>query len=501
MQTRRLSARSFWGLASWGLPLAVIFFITPELLHALGSQKFGVLMIVLITPLVAVQLDLGVTSSGVRQLAALLVTGKVDAGRTLVTLGVALGLIGSALGAAVWLAASPMSSWLGFKETLGTSHGIDLVRACSLWIAITVATLLPGLVARAAQALIWITAIQTMSAVILWIGALLIVRADRSLVDVVVLGTGLSIAAPVATGLALRSRVDWIGPPRFDSRLLAANRKFSSGMFSSQIASMLVYQGDRVLISAVASPAIAGAYALCVNLTNKTLGAVVALTSFVFPHATGLHAQGHREKIEQLLQALDRAVVVVIVPLLVPGWILAEPFLALWLGKFSTPELATAFRVLWLAFALAAFAVPIGNVLAASGNSALAARFSWLTAIVVLGSIVVLVPAYGLIGAAISTLLGMCTSLLFRMAAKRTLRFSAAPSSRRFWFGVACGVLAQAIVLALSGDVERWSTLLLVGGGAWAVFYFVRVIFGLVSPEERQLLERLLAVRRRASKS
>ena len=83
---RRLSARAFWGLASWVLPLGVVFVVSPKLLHLLGAERFGVLMIALVTPLVASQLDFGITSAAVRRYAGRFQTGKVDAGTTLFTL-------------------------------------------------------------------------------------------------------------------------------------------------------------------------------------------------------------------------------------------------------------------------------------------------------------------------------------------------------------------------------------------------------------------------------
>jgi len=88
----------------------------------------------------------------------------------------------------------------------------------------------------------------------------------------------------------MRGHIDWTGPIRLDPSLLVANRRFSVGMFASQAASALVYQGDRILVSAVGSPAMAGANARYANVANKMLAAVVALTSFAFPRAAGLHA-------------------------------------------------------------------------------------------------------------------------------------------------------------------------------------------------------------------
>jgi O-antigen/teichoic acid export membrane protein len=271
-------------------------------------------------------------------------------------------------------------------------------------------------------------------------------------------------------------------------------------MFGSQLAGMLVYQGDRVLISAIGSPAIAGAYALCVNVANKTLAAVVALTTFVFPHATALHVKGGRAEIEALVQALDRSVIIVVIPLIIPGWVLAEPFLSLWLGQFSNAELAMAFRILWVAFAIPALAVPIGNVLISSGRATLAARFSWLTVFVVFGSITLLVPGYGLIGAAIAVLLGMSTSFLFSISARRAMQISGDAGSRRFYLGVGCGVLAQGAVLAVLGAIDGWLELLGAGVVAWSIFYLVRAVLRLMSPEEVRFLKQVAAFRHSALK-
>ena len=491
----RFSARAFWGLASWALPLAVVFLLTPKLLHALGPERFGVLMLIFVTPLVAAQLDFGIASTSVRKLAERLSDGQVDARQTLATFGAALTLIGIAVGAAVWLAAAPISFGLGFDSVLGVPQGIELIRACAIWIVFSMAALLPGLVARAAQALAWITAVQTLSAVLLWLGALALARAGRPLTEVVALGVGLSILSAALTAFAMRRRVDWSGPIAINLQPLTSERNFSAGMFGSQLASMLVYQGDRILISAIGSPAIVGAYALCVNVANKTLAAVVALTTFVFPHATALHVKGSHAEIEALVHALNRAVTIVVIPLLLPGWVLADPFLSLWLGQFNSAELTTAFRILWVAFAIPAFAVPIANVLISSGRATFAARFSWLTVVVVFASITLLVPDHGLLGAAVAVLLGMSTSLLFRFSARQVMQIGAGSGSRRFYFGVGLGVVSQAAFLAASGKVDHWHELLAIGLGAWSIFYLVRAIFRAMSPEEERLLKQLASFR------
>lgn len=499
VRARRLSARALWGLASWALPLAVIFAVTPLLLSTLGSERFGVLMIILVAPALASQMDLGITTSSIRRMATALATGRVDAGRTLFTLTMTLGAIGAFLGALIWSAAPPLSRWLGFTTALGDELGVQLIRWCAVWIAVSLVMLMPVVLARSAQALVWITAVQTLGSALLWLSALALIRSGRPLADVVAVGIVLSFASAGVMAVAMRRHVDWSEPIGFDAALLTADRRFSAGMFASQAASALVYQGDRVLIAAVGSTAIAGAYALCTNVANKSLAAVVALTSFAFPHAAGLYALGERERLEEFVHVLDRAVAVIVSPLLLPGWLLAGPFLMLWLGDYGTPELALVFRILWLAFAIPAFAVPIGHALAASGNSGLAARFSWLTACIVTGSILLLVPFWGAPGAALAMLLGMSTSFIFSAAARKTLALRPAPGRGRFWLGIIFGLAVQLVpLMTLRTSVTGWVQLLVLGAAAVLVFYFVRAIFGLLSPEENQLLQRLSIRRRQA---
>ena len=72
----RVSVRAFWGLASWLLPLIVVFLLTPRLLHLLGPERFGILMVLLVTPVIASQIDFGLALSAVRRLAADLNKGR-----------------------------------------------------------------------------------------------------------------------------------------------------------------------------------------------------------------------------------------------------------------------------------------------------------------------------------------------------------------------------------------------------------------------------------------
>lgn len=480
---------------SWALPLGIVFVISPKLLHLLGAERFGVLMIALVTPLIASQLDLGITSAAVRRLAAQLNAGPVDAGTTLFTLFVAFSFIGLGLGAAIWFVARPLGEVLGFAATLGPTSSADLVSVCAIWALVTLATLLPGLLARAGQALVLISIVQTATTVALWLGAWLLLRQETPLVGVVVLAIGLTILAAGAMLLAVRRMIDWRGPVRFAPELLSKEARFSAGMFAAQAAGTLVNQGDRMLVAALGSTGMAGLYALCVNLANKSVAAVAAINSFVLPHAAGLESAGRRDAMIGLVHTLERATAALLVPVLVPGVLLAGTFLRLWLGEFATSELTLTFRILLIAFAILAFAVPISNVLVGSGNSILSARYSWLSVAVILGSMILAVPRFGLVGAAVAVLVGQSLSLLFAASARRALGIPPAERRVRFWLGIAVGSTAQAGLVAVLGPrASDWPKLLALGAAAWATFYLVRAFISALTPEEVQLRRQLFEV-------
>ena len=489
---RRFSVQAFWGLASWLLPLIIVFLLAPRLLNLLGLERFGILMIVLVTPIVASQIDFGIASSAVRRLSADLRQGQIDGPAVLLSYFVVFCVIALLFGAAVALGSGWLAGTLGFSALLGVESATELTRWCALWGAVTLATGLPSLVARAAQSFAWLTAVQTLATAVLWVGALLLIGAEQPLRDIVVLGIMVSVLSAALMTFAARSAVHWDGPLSFRLSIATRDMRFASGMFATQIASAIVYQADRILISSFGSPAIAGAYALCVNLANKPLAAVAAITAFAFPHASGLHSSGARDELSALLHALDRAVTVLVVPLLLPAIWLAQPFLKLWIGAYATPDLALAFKVLLIAYAVSTFAVPVGHVLAASGRSGPAATFSWLTATVVVVGIIALVPPYGLLGAVAAILAGMSTSLIFSFVARRALALKKSDGRWRFWAGVSIGVATQAgTLLLLAGYVWDWWTLVLAGATGWAAFFVVRAILKMLTAEEIRLFDQL----------
>ena len=180
---------------------------------------------------------------------------------------------------------------------------------------------------------------------------------------------------------------------------------FAGGMFVAQIASAIAFQADRILISVVwlagRRRRIRAVRQRCEQTARRRR------RDHLFRVSARFSAARQVERAIRLAPCSMRWTALLLwwsCPCFFPRCGSAQPFLKLWLGVYGTPDLALAFQVLLVAFAIPAFAVPVGHVLAASGRSGPAARFSWLTAGVMVGGIITLVPPYGLLGAVVAVL-------------------------------------------------------------------------------------------------
>ena len=85
--------------------------------------------------------------------------------------------------------------------------------------------------------------------------------------------------------------------------------------------------------------------------------------------------------------------------------------------------------------------------------------------------------------------------LFFSFSARRALGLGKSAAQAQFWAGILIGVAAQAlVVLPITRFVVSWWTLVLAAASGWVVFFLVRVIFRMLSPEEARLLDPLRKV-------
>ncbi len=346
----------------------------------------------------------------------------------------------------------------------------------------------PSLILRARQKFGYLTVVQTLSTLALWSIAITVAIRGGSLWAIVASAVVISVLSFGACLFLAKREVPAGTRLACDMGMLRRDARFSSGMFVAQLSTALAFQLDRAIVSALASPATAGIYALCVGVANKSLFAIGALTSFAFPRVAAMRGQGAAAEVGELLQVVLRVALVLIAPIVVPAVLLSAPFLSLWLGNASG-DAVQLMQFLWLGYAIAAVCAPATHVITGTGTSRLAAIFAWVTAILLMSGMYLLVPSLGLPGAGIANLIAMSSALVFMTLVRRAYPAPSDPKARSLLFGIAAGCAAQLALLAcLVPHVRGWPTFFLVGMGSLAIYQAVRWALGALSSEERRLI-------------
>jgi O-antigen/teichoic acid export membrane protein len=275
--------------------------------------------------------------------------------------------------------------------------------------------------------------------------------------------------------------------------MIAEDGRFSSGLFVAQLSNVVAFQLDRLIIVSLASPAAAGIYALCVAVANKSLFAISALTSFSFPRVAAMRGRNEAAEIGSFLQAVLRMALVLIAPIMLPALVLSGPFLALWLGNAAGGDATHLLQLLWVGYGIAAVCAPATHVITGTGTSRLAATFAWVTAILLMSSMLVLVPRFGLVGAGIANVFALSSSFVFVALVRRQLAAPSDPKRWRIYAGLAAGMLAQAGLLAFMAPLSRsWGMFFLTGLLTLAVFQVVRWSLRSFTGEEVRLINSIV---------
>jgi O-antigen/teichoic acid export membrane protein len=269
----------------------------------------------------------------------------------------------------------------------------------------------------------------------------------------------------------------------FDRALLRRMQIFGLPLVPSALALWAINFIDRIFIAAYKGQAEVGVYSVAVRIAS-------AITFLLIAFRTAWPAFAY--SIEDDREARRTYAYVLTYLLLVSSWMaLALGALAPWLVQLLTaPQYQRAEEaVALLAFAGAAYAGY--TVLAIGSGRARKTQLNWVVsgvgAAVNVGLNFWLVPAYGMVGAAVSTLVAYATLFAGMLAYAQSVY--AVPYQ---WRRVATAVAAAAALTLLA----RWPDLSLVPSLALvAVYPLVLALLGFYLPAERKRIRRLLRAR------
>jgi len=252
-----------------------------------------------------------------------------------------------------------------------------------------------------------------------------------------------------------------------------------------------LYNIDILLLQPIAGSEETGFYKAALVIA-EFLWLVPQAIQVVFIHsASERWSRGEFEEISEMASVATRFTLAFTLLLVIGLAALATEFMTLYFGaefiEAVTPMLLLLPGVLGFALARPMYAIGQGK-----GELRILIIATGLAAVINLVLNIVLIPRYGMAGAAIATSIGYGSMLVFHVMAARRIGFNPLRDLRLWRIGVAGAVTAIAVFGAASAIDSRIAALVIVPPIGFMTYVVVSLKLNVVSPNEVRLLERQL---------
>jgi O-antigen/teichoic acid export membrane protein len=478
--------------------LALLTIVTaPYIVNRLGAELFGMVALVQTAAGFAGLLNLGIGRALTKYVSELYWKGDIVLINDFFQTAWALSIVTGLGGLVLMIGSSPLIESAFFRG--GPEITNDVV-AFAIYVSafglfssmlLEVASSIP----LAAQRFAMRNAIQVAMAAIMSIGSVILLAAGFSVRAVLLVGlfsnvfglcTFLAVSCRVVTGLKLR--------PRIEFKALKTLLGFSLPLLLSAISAMVVARLDRFILAYYLPLAAVAFYALPYSLAQKLSSAVGNVTSVVFPYASELHSMSDTEKLQELYLRSSKILILMTLPFAMVLIVLPDPILRYWLGPEFAEQGAVALCIIGIAtFMNAITAVPTVTSLGV-GRPWMPSVFSTASSVASLAANLLLIPRYGVNGAALALLLSELVGgapfiyLINRRLGVTPLRFISDVVARPF----VC-TMAQLLVLLAARNYINGLISLIVAALISVLVFGLCALFVAMTTDERRALFALAA--------
>lgn len=494
-RAHRTARNSLYSFAGFAYATVLTIAVTPIVVHRIGAEAYGVLALTGTFAGFLGLLNIGLGTTLLRFLADRFAKDEhADANEifgTGLVFYAAIGLLGLTI--AVIVGAAFTSSLFNLSAATVPAARFAFIVGGIAFLVVMITKpftiLLLSLQRYDIQARIGIV-LGTVSAA----GSIALVLAGFRLYALVLLQLGIDLAALVGYGLLgrrllprLRLRLRW------NALILRRMLRFSAFLFVASVSGFVLAELDRILIGALASVALLSFYVIPVSIANRISAAITTIASVVVPASTELFAQGDVARARQLYVRATRIAAILLLALSIPAFVFAHELLLHWIGPAFATKSDAVLRILVLTFALLALTAVPYNTLVGAGNPRLPAYVNGAMAIINVALVAILIPPYGITGAAVAYLASAVPSVaLIWFAERRVLHLDRSPwpaLAMRLAVPVALQVGAAYALRPLATNLAAVIATMLATIAVLPASYY---LLGLAEPEDRQLLVSLL---------
>lgn len=488
-----LARNALSNLAAAVLPALVMLFTVPVLIHGLGDAQYGLLVILSsVTGYLAV-LDLNLTASSVRFLAAAEARHEQEQASEVLSFGATfyagIGLLGALL---ILVFARSLVGWLVDPRLYALDQAEQVLRITALGFALGQAYAFLLSVPQAMQRYDLSARVEVLNGSLVPLATAGIVLLGADLAGVTWLRNLAALLAVLALALMARRLLPglhWRWP---QARLRREMLSFSGYAYLNRLASLSYQHSDKLVIAAVLDVKQVALYTVPVVLANRIMGTTFRLTQVIFPASSALFAQDRADEVRRLMLVSMRLVLALNAMAVVSVQLLGDWFLRRWLGE----SYAQAGTPILLLVSLGALVDSLTNAPAlvtdGAGKPRVTGGFAVCRAVVGLLALYIGARWQGIQGVAASHLLTSClfSALFLAHFTRHVLPLRMAELwGQAIWPGVSVAVCGAAAGWAV-GQLPNtsWASLAALGA-AWLVMGLLGW-FQVLTPDLRRRLHR-----------
>jgi O-antigen/teichoic acid export membrane protein len=444
-----LARNATLNLFTEGWVILVLLVAMPKLVSFLGDTQFGLFSLAWVVIGYLAFLDVGVNRAATKFVSEHLAEQDHESTRSIVRTALTANL---ALGLAGGLTVILVSPYLIHSVFKVSTELQSQARLSFYAVGLAVPVLLVQGVFRAVlssyQRFGWINAVNAVATTVQW-GAAAVLAWKGHGVALVVFSTVVArILATAAYGGVLFRLLPNLQLFRIhEMHGLLKLLRFGSWVTVSQLVSPLLVYLDRVLIASFVSLAAVTLYTVPYEMMTRLRAIPSSLATTLYPAFSERGKEGHEEKLQWLYAGSLRYLLMLMLPGVLFLLVFGADLLSLWIGSQFAQQTTIILQILAAGALANALAYIPYNALQALGRPDLTGKFHVLELPLYVLLCVVLIPRWGIVGAALASTIrfGLDAVLLFWAAGKHCRC-----SLGGFWVGAFRRILVLGCVLGLT---------------------------------------------------
>jgi O-antigen/teichoic acid export membrane protein len=467
--TTKVVKGSLWTLAGQVVPLAVSMLATPFTIRLLGSDGYGVLVLITLIPTYLGFADFGMGLASTKFASEAYARGDFKKEASIVRTAALIALCASAPFA---IALFVLSGWLvmvfNVPERLYEDASLAL-RIASVTIVINFLNQILNTPQLTRLRMDLNTFINASFRIIGIIATPVVIFLGFGVVGAAIVLLVASLLTLAGHLFVSRHLTSVLFGTALDLPSTSLMLRFGGALVISSIAAILLMNMEKGILSANVSVSALAYYSVSFTVASMLTMFTASMTQSLFPAFSRLQSAENREQLQSLFSRSIKMNLIWVAPALVLLGMIARPFFAVWAGEEFARESVVPFYILLAGLAFNILAYLPHSAIMASGRTDIFLKLYWVELIPYALVVWLLTLRWGIVGAAIAWSMRVITdaAILFYIA-RRAAGVSISISALGRFTGAAAIMLAPLVLTIFLGELNL--LLLLLASGCICIY-------------------------------